>query len=181
MGSLATGHDQGLLKVRLSRSATETRQATDGPKSSGSLPPSGIGRGMRLLPNQLEGARTLLILLDMNLAEHLQARIRADLKLAMVGRRTIEVRALRSLLGAIDNAQAAPVGERHDKYVVRAFGDPGVEVPRLDLSSDTLDTLLRREHAERDQLAGQMTALGREDHALALKEEAAVFERYLAP
>lgn len=116
----------------------------------------------------------------MNPAEYLQARIRADLKLAMVGRRTIEVRALRSLLGAIDDAQAVPVGDRQDKYVVRAFGDDGVEVPRLDLTADALELLLRREQAERAQLAQQMSALGQDDRALALKEEAAIFERYLA-
>lgn len=122
----------------------------------------------------------MLILWAMNPAEYLQARIRADLKLAMVGRRTIEVRALRSLLGAIDDAQAVPVGDRHDKYVVRAFGDDGVEVPRLDLTADALEVLLRREQAERAQLAQQMSALGQDDRALALKEEAAIFERYLA-
>lgn len=122
----------------------------------------------------------MLILWAMNPAEYLQARIRADLKLAMVGRRTIEVRALRSLLGAIDDAQAVPVGDRHDKYVVRAFGDAGVEVLRLDLSADALEVLLRREQAERAQLAQEMSALGQDDRALALKEEAAILERYLA-
>lgn len=137
-------------------------------------------RGEAFISNQLEGAGALLILWAMSPAEHLQARIRADLKLAMVGRRTIEVRALRSLLGAIDDAQAVPAGDRHDKYVVRAFGDAGVEVPRLDLSAAVLKTLLQREQAERAQLAGQMSALGQDDRALALKEEAAIFARYLA-
>lgn len=148
-------------------------------KSCGSQPRSVSGGGASY-SNQLEGALTLLILWAMNPAEYLQARIRADLKLAMVGRRTIEVRALRSLLGAIDDAQAVPVGDRHDKYVVRAFGDDGVEVPRLDLTADALEVLLRREQAERAQLAQQMSALGQDDRALALKEEAAIFERYLA-
>jgi hypothetical protein len=116
----------------------------------------------------------------MSPAEHLQARIRADLKLAMVERRPVEVRALRSLLGAIDDAQAVPVGNHHDKYVVRAFGDAGIEVPRLNLSTDALEALLRQEQVQRAQLAAQMSALGQDDRALTLKEEAVICARYIA-
>jgi len=115
----------------------------------------------------------------MNPAKQLQGRVRADLKLAMVQRRTIEVRALRTLLAAIDDAQAVPASPEQDKYVVRSFGDPGVEVPRLDVSSDALQTLLQREQKERVDLAEAMAARGQSELSAALNEEAAVFARYL--
>jgi len=107
-------------------------------------------------------------------------RVRADLKAAMLERRKVEVRALRALLAAIDDAQAVPLGGDHDKYVVRSFGDVGVEVPRRTLSADALQALLRREQAERVTLAKEMANLGQDCVAAALKEEAAVFGRYLA-
>jgi uncharacterized protein YqeY len=117
----------------------------------------------------------------MDYAETLQARIRAELKIAMRGRRDAEVATLRSLLAAIDNAQAVPVDGRHDKYAVHAFGADGVEVPRLLLSPDGLEALLRRERDERLAAADEMEALGRSDRALALGEEARVVARFLSP
>jgi uncharacterized protein len=115
----------------------------------------------------------------MNVARQLQERVRADLKLAMAQRRAVEVRALRTLLAAIDDAQAVPVNPEQDKYIVRSFGDPGVEVPRLNLGRDALQNLLLREQKERVDLATEMAARGQSELSAALDEEAALFARYL--
>lgn len=115
----------------------------------------------------------------MDTVETLQSRLRAGLKTAMLERRDVEVRTLRSLLAAIDDAQAVPVDDRHDKYVVRAFGSVGVEVPRLELGSDTLKVLLTHERDERMASARQMMTLGQSDRALAFRQEADIIERFL--
>jgi len=97
----------------------------------------------------------------------------------MRARASAEMRVLRALLAAIDNAQAVPVGNRHDKYVPHTFGDAAVEVPRLELGRDALEALLRNEQSERIASAEQMGALGRADRAAALQEEAGIVGRYL--
>jgi uncharacterized protein YqeY len=112
--------------------------------------------------------------------ETLQLRLRADLKAAMRERAGAEIRVLRGLLAAIDNAQAVPIGDRHDRYVAHAFGDAGVEVTRLELNSDALEALLRHELQQRTASAEQMSALGQSDRAQALQEETAIIGRYLA-
>ncbi len=55
--------------------------------------------------------------------QDLTGRLRTDLKAAMLGRRVAEIEVLRSLIAAIDDAQAVPVSSLHETYVVRAFGD----------------------------------------------------------
>ncbi len=109
----------------------------------------------------------------------LQSRLRADLMNAMRGRRTVEIRALRSLIGAIDNAQAVPLGDGHDKYVVRPFGEAGVEVPRLELNVTSIAALLQSEASERQKSAEVLEVLGQVERAQQLREEAAVVSRYL--
>jgi uncharacterized protein len=115
----------------------------------------------------------------MDVVQALQSRLRADLKIAMRERRDRERDVLRALLAAIDSAQAVPVGDRHDKYRVHAFGDPAVEVPRLQLSLDALEDLLRREQQDRLTAAEQMSALGQPGRAFILREEAGIIETYL--
>jgi uncharacterized protein YqeY len=114
----------------------------------------------------------------MDAVQTLQSRLRADLKAAMSERAGAEIRVLRALLAAIDNAQAVPIGDRHDTYVPHAFGDAAVEVPRLELNLDTLEGLLQHERQERITAAEQMSALGQADRANALRGEAAIIERY---
>jgi hypothetical protein len=116
----------------------------------------------------------------MNPVETLQARLRADLKTAMRDRHDLEVRTLRSLLEAIDDAQAVPVGDDHEAYVVRAVGDPGVEVPRISLTLVFLEALRRHARQERFNSAEQMATIGQADRATSLLAEANGVERFLA-
>jgi uncharacterized protein YqeY len=110
--------------------------------------------------------------------DRLKARLRGDLKTAMQAKRAVEMKALRGLLGAIDNAQAVPVAET--RYVARKFGDESVEVARIALSDEDLRALLVREAAAHREAAAEMARFGRADRAGALEAEAAIVERYLA-
>jgi uncharacterized protein YqeY len=112
-------------------------------------------------------------------AETMTRRLRADLKTAMQARRTDEVRVIRALIGAIDNAQAVPTGPGHQPYVERAFGDASGEVPRLRLSAGDVQAVFVREVEERRIAADEMARLAQQDRAEMLRAEAAVVARYL--
>lgn len=90
-----------------------------------------------------------------------------------------EVAVLRNCLAAIDNAQAAPLDEGQDTYRARAFGDPEVEVARLELDEVGVRAILQRELQERLSAADQFEQLGRVAHAATLRDEARVVSRYL--
>lgn len=113
-------------------------------------------------------------------ASTLQLRLRADLKVAMRERRASEISCLRSLIAAIDNAQAVPLGALHQRYVVRQFGDDAVEVPRMLLSDAELDGLIDREISDRTAVARELRELGQAERAARLTEEVAVIERYVS-
>ncbi|MBB2157927.1 hypothetical protein HLH33_16740 [Gluconacetobacter diazotrophicus] len=111
--------------------------------------------------------------------QELTARLRVDLKAAMRGRCLAEVKVLRGLIAAIDDAQAVPVGSLHETYVVRAFGDPSVEVPRRDLGVEDLRRLLESESAARFAAAEEYRAAGHHDRAEELTAAAKIVGRYL--
>ena len=112
-------------------------------------------------------------------ASTLQLRLRADLKTAMQERRSAEVSVLRSLIAAIDDAQAVPVGDRQRTHVVRQFGDGSAEVPRLALSRGDLAALLAKEIAERRAAAAEFQRHGKDEQAGRLTDEIAVIERFV--
>jgi uncharacterized protein len=111
-------------------------------------------------------------------AAALSERVRADLKAAMADRCTDEMRLLRNLLAAIDDAQAVARPESDQRYEPRAFGDAGVEVPRLRLTPTGIDALLTAEIAARLAAAEQMAQLGQVDRAETLRAEAVLLARY---
>ncbi len=112
-------------------------------------------------------------------AEVMSARLRADLKVAMRARMALEVSVLRSLIAAIDNAQAIPVAPGHQPYVARAFGDESAEAPRLRLSEADVFAVLDREAETRADAADELDRCGRPAEAAALREQAGVVNRYL--
>lgn len=107
------------------------------------------------------------------------AMLKADLRTAMRERKATEVTTLRGLISAIDNAQAVPVGNRHDKYVFHAFGDSAVEVPRRALSQDDIRQLVEAEIRARNDAAADYQRLGRDDKAQELTNEVEILSRYL--
>ncbi len=113
-------------------------------------------------------------------AAAMKARLRTDLKAAMQARRQLEIDVLRGLIAALDNAEAVPVGDAHEKYQARMFGDPGAEAPRRELSDFDVRAVLEREAATRLDAAQEVEDLGQGDWALKLREEAAIVARYVA-
>ena len=110
-------------------------------------------------------------------AAALKDRLRADLKAAMRARATDEVRLLRTLVAAFDNAEAVP-GET--RYVPRSFGDPGAEVARLELDDEAVGRLLATEAETRLAAAADYERHGRAEEAQRLRSEAGLIDRYRA-
>jgi len=110
----------------------------------------------------------------------LKLRLRADLKTSMQVRSAPAVSVLRSLMAAIDNAQAVPMDLSGPASAMRDFGDGAGEVARLALSVEDLRGLIEREAAARDEAAVEMRRLGRGEDGERLETEAAIARRYLA-
>ncbi|HEU4652045.1 MAG TPA: hypothetical protein VFS49_11590 [Croceibacterium sp.] len=111
-------------------------------------------------------------------ATALKDRLRADLKSAMQARSAAEIRLLRTLIAAIDNAEAVTGEAVPDKYVARAFGDPSGEVPRRVLDDEALGRLLANEVDARLAAADDFERLGQAAEADRLREEASLVARY---
>ena len=105
----------------------------------------------------------------------LKDRLRADLKIAMQAQASAEVRLLRTLIAALDNAEAVP-GEQ--KYVPRAFGDPANEVARRELDAAAVDRLLGAEIDSRLAAAADYERHQRDDDGARLRAEAEMIARY---
>ena len=91
--------------------------------------------------------------------------------------------ALRSILGAIDNAEAADPDAAPDVEAgAIAGGVAGLgagEVARRQLSAADLVAVLREESSERRTAAGEYREIGQIDAAAALDAEADVIEGFL--
>jgi len=110
------------------------------------------------------------------LAAHLRARLTA----AMKARDPVAMSALRSALGALDNAQAVDLDQAPSAQLgVIAGGVAGVgkgDVARKELSFDEQLAVLGQEIAERRALADRYDGLGQQDEAERLRAEAVVLE-----
>jgi uncharacterized protein YqeY len=111
-------------------------------------------------------------------ATALKQRLRADLKAAMQVRASDEVRLIRTLIAALDNAEAVPGGGLVDKYVRRRLGDPSGEVARLELDEESIDGLLTSEIEGRLAAAADYERHGKTEEAAQLRNEAGAIERY---
>ena len=107
-------------------------------------------------------------------ATALKERLRADLKTAMQARANGELRVLRTLIAALDNAEAVP-GE--NRCVPRAFGEPGAEVARRELDGEAIGGLLGSEIETRLSAAADYDRHGETAEAERLRREAALVER----
>jgi uncharacterized protein YqeY len=109
-------------------------------------------------------------------AAALKDRLRADLKTAMQARARAEVGVLRTLIAALDNAEAVP-RELHSNLPL-AFGDPAGEIPRRQLDAAAVDALLRAETESRLVAAADYERHDRGGEATRLREEIQVIARY---
>ena len=106
----------------------------------------------------------------------MKARIRDDLVAAMKGKHAEEVALLRSLLAAIDDAEA-PAARSALGSMIR---EPS-EVDRLVLTDAELRAVIAGESAGRRRAASELAGLGQHERAEALLRQAALAERYLMP
>jgi uncharacterized protein YqeY len=89
------------------------------------------------------------------------------------------VRLLRTLIAALDNAEAVAVEQRG--YVARKFGDPSGEVQRLELDDEEIGQLLAIEIAARFEAAADYERHGQAAKAQRLRDEAELIRRYELP
>jgi uncharacterized protein YqeY len=113
-------------------------------------------------------------------ASELKTRLRADLREAMKARNTLEARVIRSLVAALDNAEAPAVTESQPGSVRHQFAAGSAEVERLLLDGPQVRDVVRAESEERERAAAEFDRLGLPDRAAELREEAEVVRRYLA-
>ncbi len=102
----------------------------------------------------------------------LYEQMKADLLSAIKARETATVAALRSLIAAIDNAQAVPL-DGIPRETERT------EVPRLELSEAEVRALLRREATTCRANVERYETLGRTAEAQRLRVELNVIDAYL--
>ena len=103
----------------------------------------------------------------------LRARIRAALTVAMKSRDRQAIAALRSALGAIDNAEAVDSEEHRAGAIENSAVGLGVaEVRRRELTETDIEQIVRAEIAERSAVADEYDRLGRSDHADRMRAEA---------
>lgn len=109
--------------------------------------------------------------------------LRADLTTAIKARDRVAVAALRSVLSAIDNAEAVPLtseraaGSQHVAGAVAGLG--AAEAERRELTDDDMRSIIETELGERTAAATEYERLDRTDQAERLRAEAAILSRYL--
>lgn len=113
-------------------------------------------------------------------ATELKQRMRAHLKAAMQARASDEVRLLRTLIAALDNAEAVDGEGVQDHFNPRTLGDPRGEVARREIDAAELETILAEEAATRLAAAEDYDRHGRHEDAERLRCEVALIDRYRA-
>lgn len=117
--------------------------------------------------------------------ETVRDRLRAALPEAMKARDFVAVAALRSALGALDNAEtvdsawAPQPNAGHPRLAGTVSGLHAAEVERRSLSGPEMDQVVRTEVADRHAAACDYERSGRRAHATRLRDEAAVLMSYL--
>ncbi|WP_028710455.1 hypothetical protein [Paracoccus pantotrophus] len=110
----------------------------------------------------------------------MKARMRADLRAAMKEGRGGDARLIRSLIAAIDKAEAPPAREGSGEAVQHHFLSGSAEVERLSLDAERVRAILLAEIEEHEQAAAEMDRLDRPDRADAIRAEARLTARYLS-
>ena len=105
--------------------------------------------------------------------------LRADLKTAMLGKDRQRAALIRTLIAAIDNAEAVEATAAQQTESFRQLGDPSGEVARRVLGHAEIAAVLEAEAATRLAAAGQIRAGGNQDEAARLEAEAQVVRGYL--
>lgn len=116
--------------------------------------------------------------------------LRAALSTAIRGRDRTAVNALRSAIAAVENAEASPLPAPETsagadptpdepRIAGSSVGLGAGETDRLVLTAEEVARIVSAEVTDREAAAQEMAALGREDRAQLLREEADVIRRVL--
>src|ERR1017187_4768183 len=110
-------------------------------------------------------------------AGQLRQRLRQALVVAMEGRESMAIAALRTTLGAIDNAEAVDTSDRPTPQggpiAGAVVGHGAGEAPRRELSEGQIRTIVQGEVADRGSAAADYERPGRHDEATRLRTESA--------
>lgn len=107
----------------------------------------------------------------------LREQMKVDLTQAMKARENATVATLRSVLAAIDNAEAVPVNET--TFLVEPVLGQRHEAPRKLLSTDDIQQIIQKEIDERRAASVKYTKLGLQAEAERLQTAAALLAAYL--
>jgi uncharacterized protein len=113
-------------------------------------------------------------------ASQMKERLRTDLRAAMKDRNVLRSRVIRSLVAAIDNAEAPALPLDRKTPVQHQFEIRSAEVERLRLDWPAVRAIVRAEFQERERAAAEFDRLEIHDRAAELRTEAGVIEHYLA-
>lgn len=112
-----------------------------------------------------------------DVAGAMKARLRQDLRAAIKDKRAVEVKVIRTLVAAIDNAEA-PAKSAEWNSPLRA-GCGSTEVERLLLNDADIRNVLLAEMREREHAAVEMDRLELTDRADDLRTQACLIARYI--
>lgn len=107
----------------------------------------------------------------------LREQMKADLTQAMKARQSERVATLRSILAAIDNAEAIPVTE--PTFLVEPVLGQRHEAPRKLLSAEDIRAIVRKEMDERRAASVKYANLGLQAEAERLQQAATLLAGYL--
>jgi uncharacterized protein len=113
--------------------------------------------------------------------QDLRERLQADLKAALKARDRVASSAIRSLLGAIANAEAVEAPAPDPSAAPLGAVGVGVgEVARRELTEADILAIIRADADERSSALADAEAHGRTDAAERLRAESGVLARYLS-
>lgn len=112
-------------------------------------------------------------------ASQMKGRLRSDLRTAMKARNVLRARVIRSLVAAIDNAEAPALASERATPVQHQFETRSAEVERLQLDWPTLCAIVHAELQEREGAAAIFDRLEMHDRAAELRKEAEAIKPYL--
>ena len=112
-------------------------------------------------------------------ATEMKTRLRADLRAAMAARRAAEVAVLRTLVAALDNAEAPAAEQKQPPGGAHDFQSGSAEVRRLDLTPERIAEVITAEIHEREAAAFEMQRLCQTAEAGRLNAEADLARKYL--
>jgi len=111
-------------------------------------------------------------------AQTLRETLRTDLKAAMINRARDEAALIRTLIAAVDNAEAVAQPDGAKPADSADFASGAAEAARKVLSEDDLVAILRAEIDSRREAAAQMRGGGAVAEAERLEREAQAVARY---